>query len=82
MMIMYFGIIQNYGIQNNSKIFIIRMLLIPALVIIFWWIAIWGIFDIYTENKTKDEKFKIYMVIIGIIIVIICFFPKLIHNLC
>lgn len=58
------------------------MLLISALVIIFWWIAIWGIFDIYTENKTKDEKIKIYMVIIGIIFIIICFFPKLIHNLC
>ena len=82
MMIMYFGIIQNYGIQNNSKIFIIRMLLISALVIIFWWIAIWGIFDIYTENKTKDEKIKIYMIIIGIIFIIICFFPKLIHSLC
>jgi hypothetical protein len=57
------------------------MLFLPAITVIFWWIAIWGLFEVYTEDKTKDEKIKLYLIILGIIIVLICFFPKLLHRL-
>ena len=58
------------------------MQFIWAILIIFWWIAIWGLFDMYTENKTKNEKIKIYLIILGIIISIICFNPQLIKRIC
>jgi len=56
------------------------MQLISAILIIFWWIAVWGLFDIYTENKTKDEKIKIYFIILGIVTAFICFYPQLINR--
>jgi hypothetical protein len=52
-----------------------------ALIVVFWWISIWGIFEIYTEDKTKEEKMKIYLIILGLIIIFTCFFPKIIHQL-
>lgn len=56
------------------------MLLIPAIIVVLWWIAIWGLFDLYTENKTRDEKIKIYLILLGLITIIICFFPQLIRR--
>lgn len=56
------------------------MNIVPVVLGVFWWIAIWGLFDIYTENKTTDEKIKIYLVLLGILIVILCFFPKWINH--
>ena len=58
------------------------MQFIWAILIIFWWIAIWGLFDMYTENKTKNEKIKIYLIILGIITSIVCFHPQLIKRMC
>jgi hypothetical protein len=53
---------------------------LAAILVVFWWIAIWGLFEAYTENKSRDEKIKLYLIILGIIIVFVCFFPKLIHR--
>ena len=58
------------------------MKLIIALLIVFWWIALWNLFDIYTEDKTKNEKICIYVTILGIIITVLYFFPKLLNHLC
>ena len=58
------------------------MKLIIALLIIFWWVAVWGLFDIYTENKTKNEKICIYVVIILTILSILLFFPEFVNQLC
>lgn len=51
-----------------------------TLVVIFFWIAIWGLFDTYTENTSKEDKVRMYLVILGIIIVIVCFFPQVLNK--
>lgn len=56
------------------------MQFISALLVIFWWIAIWGIFDIYTEGKTRDEKLHIYLLLLAIIAAAFCFYPDLLHR--
>jgi hypothetical protein len=56
------------------------MPIIPALLAVFWWIAIWGLFDIYTEDKSKNQKIKIYLIMLGMLIAILCFFPNLINR--
>jgi hypothetical protein len=56
------------------------MYVLATFAVVFFWIAIWGLFDTYTEHLTKDEKTKLYLVILGIIIVIVCFFPKVLHK--
>jgi len=58
------------------------MKLIIALLIVFWWIAVWNLFDIYTEDKTKNEKICIYATMLGIIIAVLYFFPTFINHLC
>ena len=57
------------------------MQLISAILVIFWWIAIWGIFDIYTDGKTRDEKLHIYLLLLGIIVAAFCFYPDLLYRL-
>ena len=58
------------------------MKIIAAIMILFWWIAIWGVFDILTEHKSNDEKMKIYTAIIVTIIIIIIIFPHMLDHLC
>lgn len=57
------------------------MKVISIIIVVFLWMAVWGIFDIFTEDKTNDEKIKIYIVILGIIICIICFFPDILYHI-
>ena len=50
--------------------------------VLFWWIAIWGVFDILIEHKSNDEKMKIYTAIIVVIAIIIIIFPHMLDHLC
>ena len=51
------------------------MQFIYAILVIFWWISMWGIFDIYTEDKTRDEKLQIYVILLGIVLLVAAFYP-------
>jgi hypothetical protein len=55
------------------------MSILFALLGTLWWISIWGLFEIATKRFTEQEKLKTYIVIIGIAIVIVCFFPKILR---
>lgn len=57
------------------------MTIIFALVAIVWWIAIWGLFDLITKDYTDNEKTKIYLIMIGLVIIIVCFFPHVLSHL-
>jgi hypothetical protein len=58
------------------------MKVIAVIIVVFWWIAIWGIFDILTEHKSKYEKMEIYTAIIVTIIIIIIIFPHMLDHIC
>ena len=47
------------------------MRLLYALLVIFWWLSIWGLFDLYIENETRATKTKIYVGMIVIILIIL-----------
>lgn len=57
------------------------MKLISYIIVIFGWISIWGIFDIMIDDKTIDEKIKLYSAILGIIVIIVCCFPDILHHI-
>lgn len=42
-----------------------------------WWATLYGLFDIMTGHYTKEEKIKLYLYMLGIITIIICFCPKI-----
>ena len=50
---------------------IYKMKLLYALLVIFWWLSIWGLFELYIEHETKAIKTKIYVGIITIILIIL-----------
>jgi hypothetical protein len=52
-----------------------------ALVAIFWWIAIWGLVDIATEEWTRTEKTQFYVTILLVITVLYLFFPSILQKL-
>lgn len=51
-----------------------------ALVAVFWWIAIWGLSDLLTEDWTRESKFKFYIAILLCIGVIIWFIPDVLKR--
>jgi hypothetical protein len=55
------------------------MSILFALLGTLWWISIWGIFEIATKRYTEQEKLKTYILIIGLAVVIVCFFPKILR---
>lgn len=56
------------------------MSIIFALVATMWWIAIWGLFELATKNYTDEEKARTYFVVIALVIVIVCFFPRVLNH--
>jgi hypothetical protein len=50
-----------------------------ALIAIFWWIAIWGLVDITTEDWTRTEKAQLYVGILLTIALIYIFFPSVLQ---
>jgi hypothetical protein len=57
------------------------MTLVFAFFAILWWIAIWGLFDIATKDYTDEQRAKIYFLIIGITVIIVCFFPDFLNHI-
>jgi predicted secreted protein len=57
------------------------MTLVFAFFAILWWIAIWGLFDIATKNYTDEQRVRLYFLMIGIIIVFVCFFPDFLYHI-
>jgi hypothetical protein len=53
------------------------MKLVYALIVIFWWIAIWGLTDELIEDMTKQQRIKMYLGIIAAIAAILYFFPHI-----
>ena len=53
------------------------MKLVYALIVIFWWIAIWGLTTELISDMTKEERIKIYLGIIAFIAAILYFFPHI-----
>jgi len=52
-----------------------------ATVAIFWWIAIWGLSDIFTEEWTKERKVQLYVSMIVGVLIIIWMFPNIVHKI-
>jgi hypothetical protein len=52
-----------------------------ATVAIFWWIAIWGLSDIFTEEWTRERKVQLYVSMIIGVLIIIWMFPNIVHKI-
>ncbi len=53
------------------------MKLLTALLVIVWWICIWGLSDLLTENWSREEKFVGYSVGAVVVAATTILFPGL-----
>jgi len=49
-----------------------------ALIAVFWWIALWGLSDLLTENWTREAKAKLYVSMLVVIGIIVWFYPHIV----
>jgi hydrogenase/urease accessory protein HupE len=56
------------------------MALILATMVILWWIAVWGLFDMLILHLTRSEKAILYAILLIGILIILQMNPELINN--
>lgn len=52
-----------------------------ATVAMFWWIAIWGLSGIFTEEWTNEQKIKLYISMIIGVLITIWIFPSIVNKI-
>jgi hypothetical protein len=57
------------------------MKLVIALLVVIWWICIWGISDVIMEDWTRQQKLIAYTMGAIAVIAITVFFPSLLDRL-
>ena len=53
------------------------MKLLGALLVVVWWICLWGLADLLTENWSREERVIIYSAGVIVVISIAILFPQL-----
>lgn len=56
------------------------MRIIFVIMVIFFWIAIWNLTDIYTDSWTNKQKTLLYLVMLAVIGIIVLMDPSLIRH--
>jgi len=51
-----------------------------ALIAVFWWIAVWGLSDLLTEDWTRQSKFQLYISTLIMIGIIVWIFPSIVKR--
>ena len=57
------------------------MQIVFATVAMFWWIAIWGLSGIFTEEWTNEQKIKLYISMIIGVLITIWIFPSIVNKI-
>ena len=52
-----------------------------ALIVIFWWIAIWGLSDLLTEQWTREQKLRLYVAMLVVVAIVVIIFPEILARL-
>ena len=56
------------------------MALIFITMVILWWIAVWGLFDMLILHLTRSEKAAIYTILLVGIIIVLQLNPELLEH--
>lgn len=52
-----------------------------AVIAVFWWIAIWNLFDIAVEDWTTEQRIHLYVGMLVVVAVIVLLFPEIVTRL-
>jgi fucose 4-O-acetylase-like acetyltransferase len=56
------------------------MQILFAIIAVFWWIAIWGLTDIFIEDWTKEQKLYLYVGILVLVAGFVYVFPNILKR--
>ena len=56
------------------------MQILFAIIAVFWWIAIWGLTDIFIEDWTKEQKVYLYVGILVLVAGFVYVFPNILKR--
>ncbi len=56
------------------------MQILFAIIAVFWWIAVWGLTDIFIEDWTKEQKVYLYVSFLVLVAGFVYVFPKIVHR--
>jgi hypothetical protein len=51
-----------------------------AVIAVFWWIALWGLSDIATEDWTRESKIYLYVSTLCVISIIVAAYPDIVRR--
>ena len=56
------------------------MQILFAVIVIFWWIAIWGLKDILVEDWTREQQIYLYVTMMSFVAIFVFLFPDIIKR--
>jgi|Laugrespbdmm15sn_2_1035079.scaffolds.fasta_scaffold321628_1 hypothetical protein len=56
------------------------MQILLAIIVVLWWISLWGLQDILVEQWTRAEKFYLYISILAFVSIIVMIFPEIVKK--
>jgi fucose 4-O-acetylase-like acetyltransferase len=56
------------------------MKLLFAIIAVFWWVALWGLTDIYMQDMTQNEKIRAYIGMLVLIALIVFLKPDIVDR--
>jgi hypothetical protein len=56
------------------------MQILFAVIVIFWWIAIWGLKDILVEDWTREQQIYLYVSMMSFVAISVFLFPDIIRR--
>jgi len=65
---------------NNPYPLVETMQLAFAVIVVLWWIAIWGLSDLLTENWSRESKAKLYIALLVFVGLVVWSFPNIVRR--
>jgi hypothetical protein len=56
------------------------MQILFAVIVIFWWIAIWGLKDILVEDWSREQQIYLYVSMMSFVAIFVFLFPDIIKR--
>ncbi len=56
------------------------MQILFAIIVVFWWIAIWGLKDILVEDWSREQQIYLYVSMMSFVTIFVLLFPDIIKR--
>jgi hypothetical protein len=47
-----------------------------AVIVLLWWVSMWGLIDLSIEKLTRTQKFIVFISLLGVVFILLQIFPE------